>query len=429
MGFFDRFSGRKPDPSDTKPAGPEGPPPQLAAARARLEAKDVPGALALYEEMLAAGRDGAVELEALSADLGSHGAVRELIELVAPRYDPERHGPNPGLNLLQAYLAVRDEDSAIHLLDVLRGFRGPGIAEKLAGFELALQEMREADARDAAHAGSVRVDLVTISKPIWFYGLEAVAPGLLGQKSGKVRRACFAPLALPGEDEPTPDTLTFSRGWPLWLAETFQYSAGWEAVAAYALDGNRAFAPLRREWTPEALGQLANAGGGVDYIIAGAVHEKAGDYELQMRIWEVKGFRELKKFSTRWTPATANDALREFYGLLRTYLEWAPLPAGNGLVYQPPAQPCAYLRALDAALGLFLVEKEALAPEHRPEGALDDRPLALGDTLPCLAAAAVLARQKTLGLPQDAAVRERTLTWLRGDSAALLGVQPLADRV
>lgn len=429
MGFFDRFSSKPAPDSAPKPADPEGLPPQLAAARARLEAKDVPGALALYEELFAVGRDGATELEVLSADLGTHGAVRELIELVAPRYDPGRHGPNPGLNLLQAYLAVRDEDSAAHLLDVLRGFRGPGIHEQIDGFARALVEMRLANHRDAAHTGAVKVNLVTISKPIWFYGLEKIAPHLLGQKSGKVRRVCFAPLALPGEDEPTADTLTFSRGWPLWLAETFQYSADWEAVAAFALDAENAYAPLRRDWTAEALGQLAGAGGGVDYIVAGAVQEKAGDYELQMRVWEVKGFRELKKFSTRWTPATANDALREFYGLLRTYLEWTPLPAGHGLVYQPPAQPCAYLRALDAALGLFLVEKQALAPGHRPEVALDDRPLALGDTLSCLAAAAVLARQKSLALPQDPAVRERTLTWLRGDSAALLGVHSLTECV
>jgi hypothetical protein len=429
MGFFDRFSSKPAPDSAPKPAGPAGPPPQIAAARARLEAKDVPGAMALYEEILAAGGDGAAELEALSADLGSYGAVRELIELVAPRYDPERHGPNPGLNLLQAYFAVRDTDSAAHLLDVLRGFRGPGLQEKLGGFDRALEEMREANDRDAAHTGAVKVNLVTISKPIWFYGLEEIAPHLLGQKSGQLRRVCFAPLALPGEDEPGADVLLMSRGWPLWLAETFQYSAGWEAVAAFALDAENAYAPLRREWTAEALGQLAGAGGGVDYIVAGAVQEKAGDFELQMRIWEVKGFRELKKFSTRWTPVTANDALRDFYALLRTYLEWTALPAGNGFVYQPPAQPCAYLRALDAALGLFLVEKAALARTHMPVVPLDDRPLALGDTLPCLAAAAVLARQKTLGFDADPAVRERTLNWVRGDSAVLLGVGALADRI
>jgi hypothetical protein len=429
MGFFDRFSPKKPEPAAPPPAEPAGPAPQLATARARLEAKDVPGAVALYEEMFAGGREDAAELEALSADLGSHGALRELIELVAPRYDPERHGPNPGLNLLQAYLGVRDGDSAAHLLDVMRGFRGPGLAEKLAGFERALEEMRHAHERDAAHAGAVKVDLVTISKPIWFYGLEAVTPPPFGQKSGKLRRVCFAPLALPGEEEPAAELQLFSRGWPLWLAETFQYSAGWEAVAAFALSSEKGYAPLRVDWTPEALGQLAGAGGGVDYIVAGAVQERTGDYELLMRVWEVKGFRELKKFSTRWNPATANDALREFHQLLRTYLEWAPLPAGHGLVYQPPAQPCAYLRALDAALGLFLVEKQALAPALRPDTALDDRPLALGDALPCLAAAAVLARQKTLGLPQDATVRERTLNWLRGDSAALLGVGGLAEKI
>jgi hypothetical protein len=41
----------------------------------------------------------------------------------------------------------------------------------------------------------------------------------------------------------------------------------------------------------------------------------------------------------------------------------------------------------------------------------------------------VLTRQKTLGFEPDPSVRERTLNWLRGDSAILLGVGPLADQV
>ena len=66
--------------------------------------------------------------------------------------------------------------------------------------------------------------------------------------------------------------------------------------------------------------------------------------ELTLKIWEVKKFRELKAFSTRWTPAAADESLRQFHELLRTYMEWTAFPEGNGLPYAAPAAPYA-LRA------------------------------------------------------------------------------------
>src|SRR5207302_11493493 len=43
-----------------------------------------------------------------------------------------------------------------------------------------------------------KVGLVTFSKPIWFYGLEALAEKILPAKDGRQRRLAFAQLALPG---------------------------------------------------------------------------------------------------------------------------------------------------------------------------------------------------------------------------------------
>ena len=70
MGFFDRFTERKGPPAaarsaDTKPtdhvvaASAGGVRPQLVAARECLDAKDLPAALALYEEILTVAGDRA----------------------------------------------------------------------------------------------------------------------------------------------------------------------------------------------------------------------------------------------------------------------------------------------------------------------------------------------------------------------------------
>jgi len=156
MGLFDRFSAKKPPEqparADSLAPGParapaEAPRPvpsaedaaatvlsRLRAAREKLEAKDLPGAVALYEEVLKTAGDRADVLVTISGDLGSTGHVSPVIELIAPRYDARRHGPAVGFNLLQAYLAVRDADAAQHVLDLLFALNRPDREKRLFGF-------------------------------------------------------------------------------------------------------------------------------------------------------------------------------------------------------------------------------------------------------------------------------------------------------
>ena len=179
--------------------------PRLAVAREKLEAKDLPGAIAIYEEVLAVSGDRADVLVTISGDLGSSGHLAPIIELVAPRYDAQRHGPATGLNLLQAYLALRQAGAAQHVLDILFALNRPELEERLYGFSNAIADMM------ASHTGAApeslngeappeaaKVAIVTISKPIWSYGLEPIAGELLPPKGEKLRRVAFAQLALPG---------------------------------------------------------------------------------------------------------------------------------------------------------------------------------------------------------------------------------------
>lgn len=244
MGFLDRFSGNKPAPADAAPAAAPEPVlavtspvmPQLIAARERLEAKDLPGALELYEETLVLAGDRADVLVTISADLGVNGHVREIIELVAPRYDAERHGPATGLNVLQAYLVVRNAEAAQHVLDLLFALNRPELEDRLHGFSNAIAEIIQQDlppletGTGAAPAEPAKVNLVSISKPIWFYGLEALAGQILPAKNGKLRRIAFTQLSLPGVAElpaltqqPENELGRLTRALPLWLAETFYF--------------------------------------------------------------------------------------------------------------------------------------------------------------------------------------------------------------
>jgi hypothetical protein len=446
MGFFDRLAGKKtsaqsaptPAAAFVAPATPVASVtagnllPRLAAARERLDARDLPGALAIYEEILAAAGDRADILVTISGDLGSTGHVASIVELIAPRYDAEKHGPATGLNLLQAYLALRQADAAQHVLDILFELNRPELEDRLHGFSNAIAELivsgapplplhgATADSSPLAAAEPIvaKVDLVSISKPIWFYGLEPLAEKILPAKGSRLRRIAFAQLALPGaytdllaaQAQPEDELGRLSRAIPLWFAETFYFSPHYAPIAAIGLfqpAGTTVKQPVifGAEWTTDNLRQLCDSpnGDGLDYIFTGALRQQAGDYELLLRVWEVKKFRERKQFLVRWTPATADAELGKLHEQLRLFMEWTP--ERNGLPYAAPAAPRAWLETLGASLGLFLAEKNLLPKEILP-------PLA-----PAFSALA----------PQTASQASASLAWLTSmHRARALGLAPAA---
>ena len=379
----------------TEPAGSQSPSPapqietsasggagvlaRLRQAREALELKNFAGARAIYEEVLATARDRPDVLVTISGDLGVSGCTREIIELIAPHYDAQRHGPATGINLLQAYLAVRDPQSAQHVLDLLFALNRPELEERLFGFSNVIADMMLLEAEGGmvsnpspdAPVGAelIKIDLVSISKPIWFYGLENI-PGLLPPKEGKRRRVAFGQLALlglehsaEGRKQPEDELGRLSRGIPLWLSEALFLSAGYASVAAVATLRREQYGLFAAEWAPEHIRQLVDTTeGGLDYVFTGALRQEHADYELVLRLWEVKKFRERKAFTVRWTPATADQTLAQFGAQLRAFMEVTPHPGGQGLVYAPPAKLRDYIEALGAGLTLFLGEKQVLPP-------------------------------------------------------------------
>lgn len=418
MGFFDRFRSKPASPSPVPPPpaapapstpaapaeapassapAPAGAPVRslLASAREKLDARDLPGALALYERVLAEAGDRADVLVTISGDLGSTGHLRPIVELVAPRYDAERHGPATGLNLVQAYLALREPDAAQHVLDLLYALRRPELDERLHGFSNAIAELLHsrqsplgaATAPDApvgeaapdelpAGPQAVRIDLVTLSKPIWFYGLEPLAERILPPKEGRLRRVAFAQCsvlaarATDGTLAPAAAPLAaLARALPAWLAETFYFSPHYAPVAIVGVrdtpEHGREPAPFVAEWSSDNVRQLVDTNKEpIDYLFTGALRSIAEDFELTLRVWEVKKFRERKQFTARWTPATADAELARLLEQIRAFMEWTPDP--RALAYTAPASPLAWLELLDASTLTFLADKGVIAPANLP---------------------------------------------------------------
>jgi len=452
MGFFDRFaSGQKKTQPDPVPAAPATPAPEKAAvagnviprmaeARAKLEAQDLPAAVAIYQEVLASAGARPDVLVSLSGELGVRGHVRELIELVAPHYDAQRHGPATGLNLLQAYLAVREIEPAQHLLDILFALNRPELEERLIGFSNAIGELMAGHEAAALSAEQLRrgggdaapvenkISLASISKPIWFYGLEEAAGHLFPAKDGRLRRVAFAQCTLPGTADaiersarPEDDLGRFCRGLALWFTETFHASAGYDPVAAIGMSSRMHYVLFPVEWTADNIRELnATSSGGLDFVVTTSLRNRNDDYELVLRIWEVKKFRELKQFGIRWTPATADAVLAQLHAQLRQYMEWRAMPEGYGAPYAAPAVPTAHIQALGATLTQFLGSKGVLAPDQVAGGLaaqLRNAQTNPDDVRAQLTLVAGLLRQKALGIEPDAAARRHALDWLATDAA------------
>jgi len=491
MGLFDRFfAPRQATPAALQPAAQPKPEsenseaasttraptpagsvkPLLAEARAHLDAQNSEAALAIYQKLLGedSGAGGVAAradvLVTISGDLGSTGHLREITELIGPCYDAQKHGPATGLNLLQAYIALRNVDAAQHILDLLFGLGRPELEERLHGFSNAIAELiaqgqfaptarvspsvgpqNASESAEAASSASGPVALVTISKPIWSYGLEDALGELFPNREAQknVRRVAFAQLALPGLDapeklaaQPEDELGRLSRAIPLWLAETFSYSPLYAPLAAVGVrhsPGNPGhYALFPSEWTTDNLRQLVEASGGeaggLDYIFTGSLQEKNGDTTLTLRVWEVRKFRERKKIVLRWTPATADAELTKLHDYLRQFMEWREGNAGEtnaaALRYSPPAQPLRWLHTLGTSLTLFLTGKDVLAREQLlpVEPLLRDALSALATTsgnnaqtthdctTATLAALTLLARARDLGLIDETALAELVQT-------------------
>jgi hypothetical protein len=403
MGFFDLFKGRSSDPKAAKPSKPAPAPKEklgavpplpsfddspmldvpelMAKARGHLEERDLGSAIEVYEKVLNYEGHRPQVLLDISADLGQHGHVQQIIEMVSPRYDAPRHGAPIGLNILQAYLAAGDVSGAKHLLGLLRDLKQADLEERLNGLEQAINDLAGQQGRGEAVRGgaekgeeapAAKVNMVTISKPIWSYGLDSLSETLLPAKKPGVSKVIFAQLALPGLtnmmellQQPEEELGRLSRAIPLWLSETLFYSPAYSPLLALGLlevpnhPNNYAIFPA--EWTIDNVRQmLENNKEDIDFVVTGALRRKNDDYELNLRLWEVKKFRERKQFTARWTPATRDAELAKLGESIRLFMEYAPYPAGQGLSYPISDAPSAWIDTLGASLSLFLGDKGLL---------------------------------------------------------------------
>jgi tetratricopeptide (TPR) repeat protein len=119
---------------------------QLLLARHHLAAGDLPAARELYTAVLAAADVDGGALMTMSADLGRHGHTGLIVTLVGPVYEPAKHGPQAGFNLLRACLETERVAEGEALLARLRPLAPPPFTRHLDEFQRAFTQRHSTEA-------------------------------------------------------------------------------------------------------------------------------------------------------------------------------------------------------------------------------------------------------------------------------------------
>jgi tetratricopeptide (TPR) repeat protein len=114
---------------------------QLWLARNALGENRPEEALGLYRRALASGYDSD-GLLMISGDLGKHQLPTEAIEFVRPRFDPNLHDHNIGVNLLQACLDLGRIAEGEEILSQLRNCAGRSLEDQWAWYAAEFAKLK-----------------------------------------------------------------------------------------------------------------------------------------------------------------------------------------------------------------------------------------------------------------------------------------------
>ena len=119
---------------------------RLMLARHHLELGDLPTARAQYTAVLAAAEVDGSALMTMSSDLGRYGHTGLIVTLVGPVYEPAKHGPQAGFNLLRACLETERVAEGEALLARLRPLAPPPFMRHLDEFQQAFRLLHGTEA-------------------------------------------------------------------------------------------------------------------------------------------------------------------------------------------------------------------------------------------------------------------------------------------
>lgn len=264
--------------------------PQLYLARYYLEQKDLESAKPIYEYVLNTYVDELPVLFIISGDLGNNGYINEIIDIVAPLYDPEKHDIMAGFNLLHAYIQTNNYIEGSKLIDRLKQVERADVKAVLRKLANDIEIIKKAQMNNEKKQEDVEFELVVTDKPVWYYGLKS--PEWLLPKETKQANIGFLTFTDLTEKkgnvteiQPEDNSGRITRSIPLLLQEIllFKYNTETRFLVPVAKD----IGPVvtKKEYSIKSLYDAARTND-LDYLVTGSVSENQNEYVVKIIIFE-----------------------------------------------------------------------------------------------------------------------------------------------
>lgn len=267
---------------------------QLWLARHYLEQDDFAAARALYATVLDGGRYDGNALTMMSGDMGNHGQVALIFELIGPVYDEHQHDPMTGLNLLRACEALGQAGQGEALLSRMYALGIAPLKQHLDQFAQTFQALRADTATGTPiDPDNLQVSTLALSQPVWHYGLRD-AGWLFVEKAQDAPRVGFFALSKitdgteAAASQREDDLGRFTRAIPLYLAESAHYWTDYHTSSYFqvvegggpVVAGTPADSKLLFDLVPDAMryfvtGEIGCSGAGVD-----------AEWRLALTVWD-----------------------------------------------------------------------------------------------------------------------------------------------
>lgn len=338
---------------------------RLWIARSCLEARDPDAAIALYQEALdlAPSPKPTDLLTQMSGDLGNHAHLPEILQLVAPHFDPVAHGIHVGNNLIKANLDLGRLDEARSIVDLLYSLKRPDWKQTLSFWDHEIAKAR-VETEPATAASKMEVTMLNIEDAVWS-APDATAELFPANPEADTRIAVFCASIIQSDPvgkermQMADASGRLSRALPLYIAERlgFQTSARCRTLVPWMLAPSRGFVISGKPWPDGELAAMARrADTPADYALALELEPKGGNIRLSVRLLRTIDAAFLGETSASLSLNHPGRGLDEFVGDLLTLLsreaELETLPPPPAAM--PPSGPALdqYLLRLEQLLAV-----------------------------------------------------------------------------
>jgi tetratricopeptide (TPR) repeat protein len=271
--------------------------PQLILGLRSLQQKDLPGSLTYLNPLLENQSDQPDVLQFISGELGRNGYAQEVIDLVGPRFAPDKHSPGAGINLLEACRQTGNHWEGEEVLHRLNLLNRPDLKSHLDYYAEQFAELKKkSDRMPTATSPSQAIDMVNIVRPIWYYGLEDPVwmfpqaadnkPAILflALSASKGTSAGEGDASFQHED----DLGRLSRSIPLYMAEGVFLQSMIPCQVFFPMVKGKGMVLFGSELAPEQIWKLANdrKQDNPRLIVSGVVEPLGENFKVTLKVWD-----------------------------------------------------------------------------------------------------------------------------------------------